>query len=111
MFIHFSQSNGLWRSDWFFTEPNNPNPAQSQSRSFQRAYVNAIKSPQNVRMIQFFSTADDNWIEFPQSGCPFPVSMWRVAKAAGGIQTHSRVYLTPILHLVQSLKPFNKKNI
>lgn len=30
-----------------------------------------------------FFTADDRWIEFPQSGCPFPVCVWRVATAAG----------------------------
>lgn len=30
-----------------------------------------------------FFTADDCWIEFPQSGCPFPVCVWRVATAAG----------------------------
>lgn len=30
-----------------------------------------------------FFTADDRRIEFPQSGCPFPVCVWRVAMAAG----------------------------
>lgn len=30
-----------------------------------------------------FFTVDDNWIEFPQSGCPFPVCVWRVATVAG----------------------------
>lgn len=58
-----------------------------------------------------FFTVDDNWIEFPQSGCPFPVRVWRVATVCRGIQTHSLIHLTHISHLTWSkwLHIFQKK--
>lgn len=82
MFIHFSQSNGLWRSDWFYTELNNPKPVQLQSWSSTVRMLTPLNHLKCLHDSIFF-TVDDNWIEFPQSGCPFPVCVWRVAMVAG----------------------------
>lgn len=59
--IHFSQSNGLWRSDWFYTELN----------VLQCVYVNTIKSPPNVYMIQSFSQWTTTELDFPKVAVHF----------------------------------------
>ena len=82
MSIHFSQSNGLWRSDWFYTELNNPKPVQLKSWSSAVRMLTPLNHLKCLHDSIFF-TVDDNWIEFPQSGCPFPVCVWRVAMVAG----------------------------
>lgn len=82
MSIHFSQSNGLWRSDWFYTELNNPKPVQLKSWSSTVRMLTPLNHLKCLHDSIFF-TVDDNWIEFPQSGCPFPVCVWRVAMVAG----------------------------
>lgn len=103
MFIHFSQTNGLRRSDGFYTEPNNPKACTARAVEFHCAYVNTIKSAQMPTWFNsFFSAVDDNWIQFPQSGCPFPVCVWRGAVEffifLRGVRVHTpfTIYLTPI---------------
>lgn len=96
MSIHFYQSNGLWRSDWFYTELNIPKPVQLKSWSSTvhvLTPLNHLKCPHD----SIFFTVDDDRIEFPQSGCPFPL---RVTSGRGcwGIQTHSHIHLAPISH-------------
>lgn len=82
MSIHFFQSNGLWRSDWFYTELNNPKPVQLKPWSRTVRMLTPLNHLKCLHDSIFF-TVDDNWIEFPQSGCPFPVCVWRVAGLLG----------------------------
>lgn len=83
IFIHFSQSNGLWRSDWFYAELNNPAPVLPKTRSSAVYMLTPLNRPPKCLHDSIFFTVDDDRIEFPQSGCPFPVCVWRVAAAAG----------------------------
>lgn len=80
IFIHFSQSNGLWRSD---AELNNPEPVLPKTRSSAVYMLTPLNRPPKCLHDSIFFAVDDDRIEFPQSGCPFPVCVWRVAAAAG----------------------------
>lgn len=98
--IHFSQSNGLWRSDWFYSELNNPKPVELLE--LHCVYVNTIKSPPQMStwFNLFHSGRQLNWI----SPKWLSISCLCVTSGYGcrGIQTHSLIHLTPILHLAQS---------
>lgn len=99
MSIHFSQSNGLWRSDWFYLELNNPKPVQLKSWGSHCVYVNTIKSPPNVHMIQSFSqrtTAESN---SPKVAVHFLSVCDEWPRLPGNSEPLSLIHLTPILHL------------
>lgn len=101
MSIHFSQSNGLWRSDWFYTELNIPKPVQLKSWSSAVPMLTPLNHLKCLHDSIFFHSGRQlNWI----SPKWLSISCLRVTSGYGcwGIQTHSPIHLTPISHLAQS---------
>lgn len=101
MSIHFSQSNGLWRSDWFYTELNIPKPVQLKSWSSTVPMLTPLNHLKCLHDSIFFHSGRQlNWI----SPKWLSISCLRVTSGYGcwGIQTHSPIHLTPISHLAQS---------
>lgn len=66
MSIHFSQSNGLWRSDWFYLELNNPKPARLKPRGSAVCMLTPLNHPPNVYMIQSFSQRSTTELNSPK---------------------------------------------
>lgn len=71
MSIHFSQSNGLWRSDWFYLELNNPKPARLKKRGSAVCMLTPLNHPPNVYMIQSFSQRTTTELNSPKVAVHF----------------------------------------
>lgn len=93
IFIHFSQSNGLWRSDWFYAELNNPAPARPETRGSGVYMLTPLNRPPQMSawFDLFRSGRRPNWIspKWPSISC------LRVTSGYGcrGTQPHFLIHL------------------